>query len=123
MLPCGIDAWLPNTTAEAAPLFAYEIMPTNVKRIITLSRGAALRSDPWNSGASNKICGIHADTDFVMSGGSVNITASDDGIHADNAFVLTGGSIEIKKFVRFEKGEGIEKRQDDFAAEVASMVQ
>ena len=34
-----------------------------------------------------------------------------------------GGKIEIKKFVRFEKGEGIEKRQDDFAAEVASMVQ
>ena len=33
-----------------------------------------------------------------------------------------GGSIEIKKFIRFEKGEGIEKRQDDFAAEVASMV-
>ena len=33
-----------------------------------------------------------------------------------------GGKIEIKKFVRFEKGEGIEKRQDDFAAEVASMV-
>jgi len=33
-----------------------------------------------------------------------------------------GGSIAIKKFVRFEKGEGIEKRQDDFAAEVASMV-
>ena len=34
-----------------------------------------------------------------------------------------GGSIDIVKFVRFEKGEGIEKRQDDFAAEVASMVQ
>lgn len=33
-----------------------------------------------------------------------------------------GGNIEIVKFVRFEKGEGIEKRQDDFAAEVASMV-
>ena len=33
-----------------------------------------------------------------------------------------GGSIVIKKFVRFEKGEGIEKKQDDFAAEVASMV-
>ncbi len=32
------------------------------------------------------------------------------------------GSITIKKFVRFEKGEGIEKKQDDFAAEVASMV-
>ncbi|MGN1467684.1 MAG: translation elongation factor Ts [Ruminococcus sp.] len=33
-----------------------------------------------------------------------------------------GGTIKITKFVRFEKGEGIEKRQDDFAAEVASMV-
>ena len=33
-----------------------------------------------------------------------------------------GGAIAISKFVRFEKGEGIEKRQDDFAAEVASMV-
>ena len=32
-----------------------------------------------------------------------------------------GGEIVIVKFVRFEKGEGLEKRQDDFAAEVASM--
>ena len=29
-------------------------------------------------------------------------------------------NITIKKFVRFETGEGIEKRQDDFAAEVAA---
>ncbi len=33
-----------------------------------------------------------------------------------------GGSIVISEFVRFEKGEGLEKRNDDFAAEVASMV-
>lgn len=33
-----------------------------------------------------------------------------------------GGSIAITEFVRFEKGEGLEKRADDFAAEVASMV-
>ena len=33
-----------------------------------------------------------------------------------------GGSIKFVDAVRFEKGEGIEKRQDDFAAEVASMV-
>ena len=32
-----------------------------------------------------------------------------------------GGSIEITEFVRFEKGEGIENREDDFAAEVAAM--
>jgi elongation factor Ts len=33
----------------------------------------------------------------------------------------TGGSIELKRFVRFERGEGIEKKEDDFAAEVAKM--
>lgn len=42
--------------------------------------------------------------------------------YTQNTAKSLGGSIEIKKFVRFEKGEGIEKRQDDFAAEVASMV-
>lgn len=33
-----------------------------------------------------------------------------------------GGSIKIAQFVRFEKGEGLEKRSDNFADEVASMV-
>lgn len=32
-----------------------------------------------------------------------------------------GGDIKILAFTRFEKGEGIEKKVDDFAAEVASM--
>ena len=32
-----------------------------------------------------------------------------------------GGSIKIASFVRFEKGEGIEKKQDDLAAEVAKL--
>ena len=33
-----------------------------------------------------------------------------------------GAKIIIKDYVRFEKGEGLEKRVDDFASEVASMV-
>ena len=32
-----------------------------------------------------------------------------------------GFEIKLVKFVTFKKGEGLEKRQDDFAAEVASM--
>ncbi len=32
-----------------------------------------------------------------------------------------GFAIKLVKFVTYEKGEGLEKRQDDFAAEVASM--
>ena len=33
-----------------------------------------------------------------------------------------GGKITVKAFTRFATGEGIEKAEDDFAAEVASMV-
>jgi len=38
-----------------------------------------------------------------------------------NTAKALGGSIEIASFVRFEKGEGIEKKQDDLAAEVAKL--
>ncbi len=44
------------------------------------------------------------------------------GKYTESVAKKLGGSIKITKFVRFEKGEGLEKRQDDFAAEVASMV-
>ena len=40
---------------------------------------------------------------------------------ADKAKEL-GGAISVKAFVRYEKGEGIQKKEDDFAAEVANMV-
>lgn len=50
----------------------------------------------------------------------------------DNALTVTqyvnqtakelGGDIAIESYVRFEKGEGLEKREDNFADEVASMV-
>ncbi len=33
-----------------------------------------------------------------------------------------GNDVKIKKFVRFEKGEGLEKREDNFADEVAGMI-
>ena len=43
--------------------------------------------------------------------------------YVDSVAKSLGGAITIKEFVRFEKGEGLEKRQDDFAAEVAAAVQ
>lgn len=33
---------------------------------------------------------------------------------------LKAGNVQVKRFVRFELGEGIEKKKDDFAAEVAA---
>ena len=34
-----------------------------------------------------------------------------------------GGSIKVTGYVRFDKGEGLEKREEDFAAEIQKMVQ
>ena len=40
-----------------------------------------------------------------------------------NTAKALGGSIAFVNAVRFEKGEGIEKKQEDFAAEIAKMVE
>ena len=44
------------------------------------------------------------------------------GKYVENTAKALGADIKIASFVRYEKGEGIEKRVDDFAAEVAGMV-
>jgi len=44
------------------------------------------------------------------------------GTYVANCAKELGGKIEVVKFVRYEKGEGLEKKQEDFAAEIASMV-
>ena len=33
-----------------------------------------------------------------------------------------GADIKVSSFVRFEKGEGLEKKEENFAAEIASMM-
>ena len=53
---------------------------------------------------------------FVMNG---DITV---GKYVADIAKELGADIKLSAFVRMEKGEGIEKRVDDFAAEVASMV-
>lgn len=42
--------------------------------------------------------------------------------YTDNVAKELSGSIVIDKFIRFEKGEGLEKREDNFADEVANMM-
>ncbi len=42
--------------------------------------------------------------------------------YIENTAKALGGSIKAVDFVRFEKGEGLEKKSDNFADEVASMV-
>lgn len=52
---------------------------------------------------------------------------AEDGKQTVGAYVQSvakaeGVELEIKKFVRFETGEGLEKKQEDFAAEVAAQM-
>ena len=42
--------------------------------------------------------------------------------YVENVAKEMGGKLALIKFIRFEKGEGLEKREDNFADEVASMV-
>lgn len=42
--------------------------------------------------------------------------------HVEQVAKELGGSIEVMKYTRFEKGEGLEKRSDNFADEVAGMI-
>ena len=45
------------------------------------------------------------------------------GKYVQNVAKETGANLSVRGFVRFETGEGLEKRQDDFAAEVAAQMQ
>ena len=56
------------------------------------------------------------DQPFIKDG---DITVSQ---YVENTAKALGGKIAVVNFVRFEKGEGMEKRTDNFADEVASMV-
>ena len=42
--------------------------------------------------------------------------------YTENVAKELGGSIAIAAYTRFEKGEGLEKREDNFAEEIANLV-
>ena len=44
------------------------------------------------------------------------------GKYVENAAKALGGAITVADYVRFERGEGVEKKEDNFADEVASMI-
>lgn len=46
----------------------------------------------------------------------------DDSMTVEQAIAACDASIEIVEYVRFELGDGIEKKEEDFAAEVAAQM-
>ena len=58
----------------------------------------------------------------LMQQAFVKGEGEDVAAHVAAVAKAVGAPITVKSYVRYEKGEGIEKRQDDLAAEVAKMI-
>ena len=90
----------------------------------------------WNceeAGAKNSIASLDQaqKNDFWGSEFDVNMTKDGvllvfhdrkiNGKYIEKTAKELGGSIKVTGFFRFEKGEGIEKKEEDFAAEIAKL--
>ena len=47
---------------------------------------------------------------------------AEDGKQSVQAYLKSVGDIAVETMIRFETGEGIEKKEEDFAAEVAAQI-
>jgi elongation factor Ts len=101
----------------------------NKEREILLEKA---KNDPKNAGKPENILqkvvegGLNKELKEVCLLNQIYIMAEDgkqtiDQYVADTA-KKQNANIKVLKFIRFETGEGLEKRQDDFAAEVAKQV-
>ena len=101
----------------------------NKEREILLEKA---KNDPKNAGKSEDILkkvvegGLNKELKEVCLNNQIYIMA-EDGKQTISQYVemvakANNASIKLLKFVRFETGEGLEKRQDDFAAEVAKQM-
>lgn len=110
--------------AGSAYLDRSEVQATTIAKQVEIFE-AQLREDnkpeaAWPKiieGKKNKwfgeVCLLEQES-VVTTGSSV------DKLRAEVSKVA-GGNVAIKRFVRYERGEGVEKKQDDFVAEVAKM--
>ena len=101
----------------------------NKEREILLEKA---KNDPKNAGKPENILqkvvegGLNKELKEVCLNNQIYIMA-EDGKQTIEQYVAdtakkNSANIKILKFVRFETGEGLEKRQDDFAAEVAKQI-
>lgn len=101
----------------------------NKEREILLEKA---KNDPKNSGKTEEILkkvvegGLNKELKEVCLNNQIYIMA-EDGKQTIEQYVQSvaksnNAQIRINKFVRFETGEGIEKKQEDFAAEVAKQM-
>jgi len=90
---------------------------------------AQIKNDPKNDGKPDNIVekmvlgriGKFYDNNCLEQQEFIKDSTIKVGQYIENTAKELGGSIKLKSFIRYEKGEGLQKREDDFATEVAKM--
>ena len=93
-------------------------------------RIAQAKQDPANARKPEEILGRIVEGQInkyykeicLLQQAYVKGTGEDVTAHVAEVSKAVGAPIAVKGYVRYEKGEGIEKREDDLAAEVAKMI-
>jgi len=89
-----------------------------------------IKNDPKNASKPAQIIekmvtgriGKFYETNCLEDQAYVKDDAMSVGKYIDTCAKEFGGSIKLNKFFRYEKGEGLQKREDNFAEEIANMV-
>ena len=129
LIECGKDIAMQIAALNAAYLNEASV-PTEVLEHEKEVQLALIKNDPKNANKPEAVLekmitgkmrkyfeeNCLVNQAFVKDG---NLTV---GQYVEQQAKVAGGAMELTAFVRFEKGEGIEKREDDFASEVASMM-
>ncbi|MBQ4612997.1 MAG: elongation factor Ts [Clostridia bacterium] len=129
LIECGKDVAM-QIAALNAPYLSEATVPAEVVEHEKEVQLALMKNDPKNANKPENIlekmiigkmrkyfeevCLLNQA--FVKDGG-INVAQ-----YIDQQAKVAGGSMALVDFVRYEKGEGMQKREDDFASEVASMV-
>ena len=129
LIECGKDVAM-QIAALNAPYLSEATVPADVIEHEKEVQLALMKNDPKNANKPENIlekmitgkmrkyfeevCLLNQ---AFVKDGNLNVAQ-----YVDQQAKATGGAMALVDFVRYEKGEGLQKREDDFASEVASMV-
>ncbi|MBQ9859922.1 MAG: elongation factor Ts [Clostridia bacterium] len=129
LIECGKDVAMQIAALNAAYLDEASV-PADVVAHEKEVQLALIKNDPKNASKPEavlekmiigkmrkyfeEICLVNQ---AFVKDGNINVAQ-----YVEQQAKIAGGAMTLASFVRYEKGEGIQKREDDFASEVASMV-
>ena len=129
LIECGKDVAM-QIAALNAPYLSEATVPADVIAHEKEVQLALMKNDPKNASKPEailekmitgkmrkyfeEVCLLNQ---AFVKDGNLNVAQ-----YVDQQAKNAGGAMALVDFVRYEKGEGLQKREDDFASEVASMM-